>query len=235
MTNKKLYEAMGDIRDDYIVQAHKASYRSVWRKTIMAACLCVVTLAVGIWLYPKAAVPMPEPPIEDPTKTHTRQISIRLYDTIDECITNADIIFTCTVAEIGETYLYGNPTLPGGIHETSWPSIAEKFRTPVTLAVEEILLDNTATARETITVTEYCGTYDGYTVKSGFPTYEEGRRYLLFVAVAPDGKTHIVMHQGSVALSSADGQDLFVPLLNEKIYGGISSVEEVKAAVQKQQ
>ncbi len=202
------------------------------KSDIIVACLCIIVLVLGVCLYPKADVSTPENLPEDPAKTHTPQICIHFYDTITECITDADIILTCTVAEIGDTYLYGNPTLPNGIHETSWPSIAEKFRTPVTLDVDEVLLDNTDKIQDTITITEYCGTYDGYTVKSGFPTYEEGQSYLLFIAVAPDGETNIVMHQGSVALSTTEGQDGFVPLLNEKIYSGFSSVADVKKAIQ---
>ncbi len=194
-----------------------------WIKpSLTAAVLCLVVLTAAACTADTTATDAP-----DPAKTHTLEGSIRFYDTLDECISQADIILTCTVAEVGETYLYGNPTLPFGIHESSWPSIARDFRTPVTLSVDEVLLDKTGAVADTLTITEYRGTYDGYTALSQFPEYEPGREYLLCIAVAPDGETNIVMHQGSVDIT-----DGFVPLFNEWIFEGLSSVADVKAVME---
>ncbi len=194
-----------------------------WIKpSLTAAVLSLVVLTAAACTADTTTTESP-----DPAKTHTLEGSIHFYDTLAECISQADIILTCTVAEVGETYLYGNPSLPFGIHETSWPSIARDFRTPVTLSVGEILLDKTGAVADSLTITEYRGTYDGYTALSQFPEYEVGRDYLLCIGVAPDGETNIVMHQGSVDIT-----DGFVPLFNEWIFEGMDDLADVQAVIE---
>lgn len=69
MKTDKLQDALGEIRDDYVLEAHAghAAGKKTWlRWSALAACLCIAALAViGPMLWgdqPPAPVPMPEPP-----------------------------------------------------------------------------------------------------------------------------------------------------------------------------
>lgn len=164
------------------------------------------------------------------------QNSIRYYDSIDECIAEADFIVDCTVSEIGETYL--NSDLPTPSDEASVNDYIRAIRTPVVLSINNIYYDSTDLLGNSLTVLEYRGTYNGYTLENNFPTYEEGHEYILFIKQAPDGETNIIMHQGSIDItpeSSARsaGDVTFSPMFNEDIFDDIDTAADLIETIEK--
>lgn len=130
--------------------------------------------------------------------------SIRLLTSIEEAADKADYIVICTVTDIGDTYLNGDPELPDTDVDTLANSkkvfeYVNSIRTPVTLQIEKIFYDSTGELGDTLTLTEKGGTYQGYTLKTDFLNYEVGAHYLMFISIAPDGMTNISC-QGSAEL-----------------------------------
>lgn len=118
---------------------------------------------------------------------------------IDEFIDLADYIVLCTVEEIGNTFLYGNPTLdPEDI--TSISDYVRSIRTPVTLHIHKAFLDKIGIEDDTLTILLYDGIYGEYMLTHQYPNYELGHTYLLFIGQAPDGETNIVIPHGSVEI-----------------------------------
>ena len=63
---------------------------------------------------------------------------------------------------------------------------------------------------------------------------EAGHDYLLFVAIAPDGETNIIISQGTaelIASGAASGEIEIVPLENPYIYENLHSLSDVASAV----
>lgn len=130
--------------------------------------------------------------------------SIRLLTSIEEAAAKAEYIVICTVTDIGDTYLDGDPELPDTDVDTLANSkkvfeYVNSIRTPVTLQIEKIFYDSTGELGDTLTLTEKGGTYQGYTLKTDFLNYEVGSHYLMFISIAPDGITNISC-QGSAEL-----------------------------------
>ena len=173
------------------------------------------------------------------TVTWEMQPDIRLFASIDDCMENADYVITCTVADIGEPFAKDGPHKP----ETQGRALYDyirSIRTPVTLAVEEVHYDSTGTLGDTLTVLEYRGTVNGCTLTNPFPDYEEGHRYLLFIAIAPDGETNIIIGQASVELPAddasafslpADESDSFTPMFQNHAFDDYDSLSELTDAV----
>lgn len=176
------------------------------------------------------------------TVTLKLQNDIRFYDTIDECINEADFIIKCTVSEIGETYLNGNPPLPDESDESSVNDCIRSIRTPIILDINDIYYADTDSLSDSLTVIEYRGTYNGYTLENCFPTYEEGHEYILFIRQAPDGETNIIMHQGSVEVShtsfsifgiGSETDCAISPMFNKDIFENLDTVSDIAKAVEK--
>lgn len=165
------------------------------------------------------------------TYTLTEQSSVRFYDSIDECIEKSDFIVRCTVSEIGDAYINGDAVLSENANENELHDYIRSIRTPVVLEVIEIYYDTTDSLGDSITVTEYRGTYNGYTLENSFPSYEVGHEYILFIKQAPDGETNIIMHQGSVELTSQARSENITPLFNTAIFESISTIPDLISAV----
>ncbi len=164
---------------------------------------------------------------ENPEKVLHEQLCIKMYETIEQCIEKADYIVTCTVSEIGETYIFGDKEISENSTPEEINSYIRSICTPVTLDIDDVLYSNRDIADDTMTVTLWEGKYNGYELKKDFPEYEKNHTYLLFVKTAPDGETNIIMHQGSVEISDSG----FVPLFNQWIYEGITSVGQVEERI----
>ncbi len=163
--------------------------------------------------------------------TLTEQSSVRFYDSIDECIEKSDFIVRCTVSEIGETYINGDVVLSKNADENEIHDYIRSIRTPFVLEVSEIYYDTTDSLGDSITVTEYRGTYNGYTLENSFPSYEVGHEYILFIKQAPDGETNIIMHQGSAELTTQARSNDITPLFNADIFENINTVSDLISAV----
>lgn len=164
------------------------------------------------------------------------QDSVRYYDSIDECIAEADFIVDCTISEIGETYL--NKDLPIPSDEALVNDYIRSIRTPVVLSINDIYYDSTGSLGDSLTILEYRGTYNGYTLENSFPTYEEGHEYILFIKQAPDGETNIIMHQGSIevtheSFTRSGVNDTFYPLFNEDIFKDIYTTADLIVSIEK--
>lgn len=176
------------------------------------------------------------------TVTLRLQNSVHYYDTIDECINDADFIVKCTVSAIGETYLNGNPSLPEESDEEALNAYIRSIRTPIVLEINDIYYDSTDSLGDRLTVLEYRGTYNGYTLENQFPHYEEGKEYILFIKQAPDGETNIIMHQGSVEISStpttffavnSENSGTLSPMFNVDIFEDINTTSDIVDAIGK--
>ena len=61
---------------------------------------------------------------------------------------------------------------------------------------------------------------------------EAGHDYLLFVAIAPDGETNIVISQGTAELVASGTAGIeIVPLENPYIYENLHSLSDVASAI----
>lgn len=176
------------------------------------------------------------------TVTLKLQNDMRFYNTIEECIDEADFIVRCTVEEIGEAYLNGNPPTPDTSDESSVSDYIRSIRTPIILEISDIYYAVTDSDTDILTVIEYRGTYNGYTLENSFPTYEKGHEYILFIKQAPDGETNIIMHQGSVEVSetssssfgaNSERDSAVSPMFNEYIFEGFDTVSDIAEAVEK--
>lgn len=179
---------------------------------------------------------------ETPVKVLHSQSSIRMYETLEQCIEKADYIITCTVSEIGDTFIFGDKE----INENSTPeevnSYIRSICTPLTLDIHEIHYASQAIENDTMTILLSEGIYNGYELRKDYPEYQKDHTYLLYIQIAPDGKTNMIMHQGSVELGRmtiSEGNMFeqnfstseFTPLFNERIYKNFSSIEQVSQCI----
>ena len=253
MSQELFFDAMEYIDDDMLeaVEAlrtkKKPGVNRTWIRRASAAA-CVVIVLGGVWasrqMYDSAenefagndneAAPEMIPEYEGGTDgsdnggtVYEQQTSIRLFESLEEGIKNADFILTCTVQEIGNSYAENSTDsigIPGGQGELDY---IRSIRTPITLAVDEVYYDSTGSLGDTLTVLEYQGTVGRYTLKNVFSMPEEGKTYLLFIAQAPDGETNIMIGQASVLLEG----DSFTPLMNDRMYSEWTTAEELLEAV----
>ena len=165
------------------------------------------------------------------------QNSVLMAESLEKVAEDTDYIVFCTVTDVGETYLNEYAPLPTD-NSHSLFEYANKIRTPMEIKINEILYDSTGELGETLTITEKGGTYNGYTLDTGFPKYEAGCDYLLFIKIAPDGETNIICHQGSAELLSTGINDFnsadsatIVPLFNADIFKGLDSIDDVRDAI----
>ncbi len=220
----------------------------IWmRYASAAACVCIVLGGMLVWhgLYDSAenesaysdneAIPEMAPAEEgaaDGSDSNSgvvldQQMSIKLFEAPEDAMENADFVLTATVQEIGDSYAQNSPDtigIPGGSGELDY---IRSIRTPITLTVNDVYYDSTGTVGDTLTVLEYQGTVGKYTLASPFPMPEENKKYLLFIAQAPDGKTNIIIGQASVLLEG----DSFTPLMNDRMYSKWNTTDELLEAV----
>lgn len=124
---------------------------------------------------------------------------VRPAASMDEFIDKADFIVLCTVEEIGDSYLWGHPTIkPENSKAVSM--CVNDIRTPVKLHIHKAFLDKIGIEDDTLTLTLYAGIYGEYMLTNQYPTYELGHTYLLFIGQAPDGETNIAICHGSVEI-----------------------------------
>ncbi len=220
----------------------------IWmRYASAAACICIVLVGLFVrhQLYDSAenesaysdsdAAPEMMPDEEDGADgsdngsgvVFDQQMSFKLFDAPEDAMENADFVLIATVQEIGDSYAQNSPDtigIPGGSGELDY---IRSIRTPITLEVDDIYYDSTETIGATLTVLEYQGTVGKYTLTSPFPMLEENKKYLLFIAQAPDGKTNIMIGQASVLLEG----DSFTPLMNDRMYSKWDTTDELLEAV----
>lgn len=176
------------------------------------------------------------------------QASVRPKKSIDEFIDKADFIVLCTVEEIGDTFLYGNPTIdPDDVKSVG--NYVGSIRTPVTLHIHKAFLDKIGIEDETLTILLYQGIYGEYMLTDPYPTYELGHTYLLFIGQAPDGETNIVIPHGSVEIDlpktmppDAEDSDIvalamgegtsYTPMFYGSSFDDMDSAAELFAAVE---
>ncbi len=171
---------------------------------------------------------------EAPKKVIYSQPSIRMYESIDECIENADYIVTCTVTEIGDTFQYGGPKPEINQNSTTEEinDYIRSIRTPLVLEINDTLYSSKEIENNSLTVLLSKGVYNGYELKNDFPEYEVGHTYLLFISEAPDVTTNIINHQGSVELSTGTSRNSvsntsLTPLFNERIFDDFTSISDI--------
>ncbi len=253
MNQDLFFDAMDYIDDDMIEAVDvlrtkkKPSVNRTWIHWASAAACAVIVLG-GVWasrqMYDSAeneltgndneAAPEMMPEYEGVTDgsdnggtVYEQQTSIRLFESLEDGMKNADFILTCTVQEIGNSYAENSTDsigIPGGQGELDY---IRSIRTPILLAVDEVYYDSTGSLSDTLTVLEYQGTVGRYTLKNAFSMPEEGKTYLLFIAQAPDGETNIIIGQASVVLE----EDSFTPLMNDWMYSEWATSEELLEAV----
>lgn len=179
---------------------------------------------------------------EIPVKVLHSQASIRMYETLEQCVEKADYIITCTVSEIGDTFIFGDKE----INEDSTPeeinSYIRSICTPVTLDIHDIHYASRDIPEDTMTIILSEGIYNGYELRKNYPEYEKDHTYLLYIQIAPDGETNMIMHQGSVELGTMTASEgnlqedrtianEFTPLFNERIYRDFTSIEQVTQCI----
>ena len=213
-----------------------------------AACVCIILGGMLVWhgLYDSAenesaysdneAIPEMIPEQEEGGADGSdngsgvvleQKMSFKLFDAPEDAMENADFVLTATVREIGDSYAQNSPDtigIPGGSGELDY---IRSIRTPITLTVNDVYYDSTGTVGDTLTVLEYQGTVGKYTLTSPFPMPEENKKYLLFIAQAPDRKTNIMIGQASVLLEG----DSFTPLMNDRMYSKWNTTDELLEAV----
>lgn len=204
--------------------------------------ICLVCLLTACNAVPEASVSTEQIPSETEETSlivlHP-EMSIKMYETMDQCVADADYILTYTVAEIGETYIYGNKELPENATPEEVNNYIRSICTPVTLSVHDVYYANQEIG-DTMEIVLREGIYNGYKLEKDFPQYEEGHTYLLFLRTAPDGITNMVMHQGSAEIMVSDtalydAQSTAyacVPLYNERIYQELHTVNDIAQSVQ---
>lgn len=169
---------------------------------------------------------------------------------MDEFIDKADFIVLCTVEEIGDSYLWGHPTIkPENSKAVSM--CVNDIRTPVKLHIHKAFLDKIGMEDNTLTLTLYAGIYGEYMLTNQYPTYELGHTYLLFIGQAPDGETNIAICHGSVeidlpeempldaneadALAIATGEGTsFTPMFYGSSFDNMDSVTALFEAVEEE-
>ena len=220
----------------------------IWmRYASAAACVCIILEGMLVWhgLYDSAenesaysdneAIPEMIPEQEggaDGSDNGSgvvleQKMNFKLFDAPEDAMENADFVLIATVQEIGDSYAQNSPDtigIPGGSGELDY---IRSIRTPITLTVNDVYYDSTGTVGDTLTVLEYQGTVGKYTLTSPFPMLEENKKYLLFIAQAPNGKTNIMIGQASVLLEG----DSFTPLMNDRMYSEWNTTDELLEAV----
>lgn len=254
MNKELIMDAMEYIDDELLEDVNTLRSGSplkrnrIWmRYASAAACVCIILGGMLVWhgLYDSAenesaysdneAVPEMIPEQEggaDGSDSGSgvvleQQMSFKLFDAPEDAMENADFVLIGTVQEISDSYAQNSPDtigIPGGSGELDY---IRSIRTPITLAVDDVYYDSTGTIGNTLTVLEYQGTVGKYTLTSPFPMLEENKKYLLFIAQAPDGKTNIIIGQASVLLEG----DSFTPLMNDRMYSKWDTTEELLEAV----
>jgi len=253
MNRNLIFDALDYVDDDLLREVEalrmnkKVSRIQPWIKwASMAACFCIIAGGVLVWqqMYDSAETEttaegnmgdvemIPEYTDEEDgsdsgDRIYKQEVSIKWFESLGDCMKNADFVLTCTIQEIGEAYAENSVDsigMPGGSGELDY---IRSIRTPITLVIENVFYDSTNALGKTLTVTENCGTVGRYTLESPFPMLEEGKNYLLFIAQAPDGETNVMIGQASVLL---DGEN-FMPLMNENVYSAWKTMEELLEAV----
>ena len=254
MNKELIMDAMEYIDDELLEDVNTLRSGSplkrsrIWMRYVSAAaCVCIILGGMLVWhgLYDSAenesaysdsdATPEMIPEQEGGADgsdngsgvVFDQQMSFKLFDAPEDAMENADFVLITTVQEIGDSYAQNSPDtigIPGGSGELDY---IRSIRTPITLAVDGIYYDSIGTIGDTLTVLEYQGTVGKYTLTSPFPMLEENKKYLLFIAQAPDGKTNIMIGQASVLLEG----DSFTPLMNDRMYSKWDTTDELLEAV----
>ncbi len=255
MNKDLILDAMEFIDDDMLEDVNTLRSGSplkrsrIWmRYASAAACICIVLGGMLVWhgLYDSAenesaysdneAIPEMIPEQEEGGADGSdngsgvvleQKMSFKLFDAPEDAMENADFVLTATVQEIGDSYAQNSPDtigIPGGSGELDY---IRSIRTPITLTVDDVYYDSSGTVGDMLTVLEYQGTVGKYTLTSPFPMPEENKKYLLFIAQAPDGKTNIIIGQASVLLEG----DSFTPLMNDRMYSKWNTTDELLEAV----
>lgn len=163
-------------------------------------------------------------------------------ESVAECMERADYAFTCTVAEVGDAFLFSYDEIPDDLEGEALRERIRDIRTPAELVIHDIFYDSTGRLQtgDTLRILQYYGVYDGCRLESSHPVLEAGHDYLLFVAIAPDGETNIVISQGTAELiasgtsslsAAASGEIEIVPLENPYIYENLHSLSDIASAV----
>jgi len=253
--NKELImDAMEYIDDDMLEDVNTlrsgspVKHSRIWMRYVSAAaCICIILGGMLVWhgLYDSAenesaysdsdATPEMMPDEEggaDGSDNGSglvleQKMSFKLFDAPEDAMENADFVLIATVQEIGDSYAQNSPDTIGILGGSGELDYIRSIRTPITLAVDGVYYDSTGTIGDTLTVLEYQGTVGKYTLTSPFPMLEENKKYLLFIAQAPDGKTNIMIGQASVLLEG----DRFTPLMNNRMYSEWNTTDELLEAV----
>lgn len=172
-----------------------------------------------------------DPSPTDDSATLHMNANMRPFASLDDCMENADYVITAVVSEVGEAFALDGAR-PAETGEDLYDYI-RSIRTPVTLSVEEVHYDSTGSLGDSLTVLEYRGTVQGCTLTNSYPVYEENHRYLLFIAIAPDGETNLIIGQASVEIPANDGKnaDSFTPLFSNTAFDAYDSLSALTAAV----
>ncbi len=169
-------------------------------------------------------------PVQEIRMSHLPTVCAFADHSLEEALWGAESVVTCTVTEVGQSYLVGIDKLT----DRNFLTNAKRIRTPVTLTVDSVIWDSTGERKsgDVLTLSMAYGVWEGYELQTRFPVYDEGKRYLL--ALSGSGERLTDLFQLSAELTESGflwKKTKITPLFNETIFAGIETLDEAAKAI----
>ncbi len=162
-------------------------------------------------------------------------VSIIKMTSLEECVSNADLIIRGTVSEIGEVFLADGYEIKENMTEKEKYDLTQAIRTPYTFLVKDVYKNTSGRALgETLTFNGYHGTYNNeyrlYSLEP-FESFKENSEYVLFINAKNDN--YSIYYQPSFEICENEEISFLFPStpLYKDVHDSTSAINSIKAII----